>query len=239
MNKRGDNYYDEEADKYSQKRYPSVVQNYVQFLFTRRRDIVLECIQRVIANTSAPRSLFEMGCADGVLLRAIAEKYPNAFTTLVGSDVSEAMLSTARGLTQDPRISYAPRESLPQNGSYTCVVEIGVGALVLDTQGELEILARQLAPGGYLICSIAGRNSFAAMRGNTAANRTVLNTYEMYEVYMRKNFTIKTVRSCGIYIPLLWRVPFIGRLLQPIFELIGYLLPERAHERVYVLKKKP
>lgn len=238
MTKRQDDYYDKEASTYSEKRYPSVVRNYVQFLFTRRRDIVLTYIGRVIAHTDTPRTLFEMGCADGILLRSISDRYSRAFASLTGSDVSESMLRVAREATKDPSITYLLRDSLPRSGSYTCAMEIGVGALVLDTKGELQILASQLSPGGYLICSIAGADSFAAIWGSTAADRSLLKTYADYETDMQTYFTIKQVRSCGIYMPLLWRVPALGRLLQPIAELVGRLVPERTHERVYLLKKK-
>lgn len=238
MSKRGDDYYDGEAEVYSEKRYPRAVQNYIQFLFTHRRAIVLACMQRVIADTTVPRSLFEMGCADGVLLRAIAERYPGAFERMVGSDVSEPMLHAARELTPDTATTYVLREALPESGVHTCAMEVGVGALVLDTEGELAILAKQLIPGGYLVCSIAGRNSLAALWGSTAADRAVLKTYRVYEAAMHKYFTLEAVYSCGTYIPLVWRSPRVGRFLQPVCEVIGRVFSELAHERVYVLKKK-
>lgn len=238
MNKRRDDYYDDEANVYSQKRYPARPQNYIQFLFTHRRDIVLSLVERVIGATSAPRSLFEMGCADGVLLRAIDEHYPGAFAQMLGSDVSAPMIEEAKSLTQSPAITYAMRDEITPTGNYACAMEIGVGAIVLDTPGELALLAGQLMPGGYLLCSIAGRDSIAARWGSTAADRAVLKTYAEYERHIHSLFSIEMARSCGIYVPLLWRVPFLGNLLQPLAELLGGIMPELAHERVYLLKKK-
>lgn len=238
MNKRGDDYYDAEARVYSEKRYPSVAQNYTHFLFMRRRDIVLSFIEHVISNANAPRSLFEMGCADGVLLRSIAERYPNAFASMTGSDVSEPMLEAARELTHDRVISYISRESLPQNNSYTCAMEIGVGALVLDTEGELEMLARQLAPGGYLICSFGGCNSLVSLLDRGAARRNQLKSYKEYEHIMRRHFTIVRSRAYGIYMPLMWKTPTLARRIQPLAEVLGFIFPSLAHEQVYLLQKK-
>jgi len=238
MAKRQDDYYDDEAAVYSQKRYPTRLENYVQFLFTRRRDIVLALIGRVTGATAAPRSLFEMGCADGVLLRAIDARYPGTFSDMLGPDVSGPMLEEGRRLTQNPSIRYALRGELAPAGSFTCAMEVGVGAIVLDTPGELALLSGQLMPGGYLICSIAGRDSIAARWGSTAADRALLKPYREYEKEMKKLFTIESASSCGTHIPLLWRAPFAGRALQPLFEAVGILFPELAHERVYLLKKK-
>jgi hypothetical protein len=130
------------------------------------------------------------------------------------------------------------RHEVPPAGNFTCAMEIGVGAIVLDTPGELTLLAGQLMPGGYLICSIAGRDSIAARWGSTAADRALLKPYGEYEKEMEKIFIKEGAHSCGVYIPLLWRMPFVGLLLQPVFEMLGVLFPELAHERVYLLKKK-
>jgi SAM-dependent methyltransferase len=238
MTKRQDDYYDAEAGVYSHKRYPGQPQNYIQFLFTHRRDIVLSLLGRVIAATGKPRALFEMGCADGVLLRAIAERYPGAFEQMIGSDVSRPMLEEARKLTHNPSIRFAMRDELPAAGAFTCAMEVGVGAIVLDTLGELALLSAQLGAGGYLICSIAGRDSIAARWGSTAADRALLKPYREYEKDMKKLFTIEAARSCGTHVPLLWRMPFVGRALQPLAEVAGVIFPELAHERVYLLKKK-
>ena len=238
MAKRTDDYYDEEASIYSQKRYPKRAKNYIQFLFTHRRDIVLGLVGRVIGSTAVPRSLFEMGCADGVLLRAIDERYPNAFSKMLGSDISLPMVEEGRRLTQNPAISYIVRGELASSGEYSCALEIGVAAIVLDTQGELAFLSNQLMPGGYLVCSIAGRDSIAARWGSTAADRALLKPYREYEKEMKKLFEIAAMKPCGIFVPLLWRIPFLGSLLQPAFEALGGILPELAHERVYLLKKK-
>ncbi|HEV8677595.1 MAG TPA: hypothetical protein VN701_02075 [Candidatus Paceibacterota bacterium] len=238
MTKRQDDYYDTEAEVYSQKRYPERPANYIQFLFTRRRALVLSLVERVISATAAPRSLFEMGCADGVLLRAIDERYPGAFAGMLGSDVSRPMIEEGARLTGNPSIRFAMRDEVLSPGDFTLAMEVGVGAIVIDTPGELALLASKLAQSGYLICSIAGRDSVAARWGSTAADRAQLKAYREYEKEMRKLFVEEAVRSCGIYVPLLWRVPALGRLLQPVFEIAGVLFPELAHERVYLLKKK-
>jgi len=235
---RTETYYDEESAVYSKKRYPVVVGNYIQFLFTRRKDIVLSLVGKVIEKTTAPRAIVEIGCADGVLLRAIEEKYPSAFSHMLGVDISHAMIDTAKQIETHPTIEYAYRENAPIENSATCVLEIGVGALVLELEDELDRAAAQLAPGGYFICTFGGRHSLAALLGNTAAQRSVLHPYRVSERAARKRFRLLESNSCGFFVPVLWRFPRMARVVQPILEYVGMVIPVLAHERVYLFQKR-
>ncbi len=237
MNKRGDDYYDEEAKVYSQKRYPEVTTNYIQFLFTHRRNLVLSMLGVVKQETVPPRSLLEIGCADGVLLRAVEEKYPGMFAEMLGTDISAPMIETAQVLTHSSHIRYAMRDEIPPRGEYTCEMEIGVGAVSSDMENEFARAAAQLVPGGLFLCVVAGRDSLATRWGMTAAAREKLFPYPVYETEMRKSFTIVRAKSYGLHVPLLWRVPFVGRVLQPVAELFGRCFPALCHERLYLLKK--
>lgn len=236
--KRTDDYYDEEASVYSAKRYPKVPVNYVQFLFTHRREVMFKLLGAVLAGSTPPRTLLEIGTADGVLLRSIAKRLPDAFVKMLGSDLSHEMVAAAQELTHSPYISYIQRDSLPAGGDFTCVLEIGVGALAVDMQNELARAAAHLAPGGYFICAYAGGNSIATHWGSTAADISQLQPYKVYEAAMRKHFSIERKVPYGIYVPLLWKVPVLARLLQPVAELLGQLAPSLAHEQLYLLKKK-
>lgn len=236
--KRTDEYYDDEARFYSEKRYPERVVTYPQFLFTHRRELVLGFLHRVIANTDTQRSLFEMGCADGVLLRSISARYPGAFSTMLGADISRPMINTARALTTDDTIQYAMRDALPRSGSYTCVMEIGVAAIILDTQDELAMLAGQLAPGGYALCILRGHDSIVHLLGRGGADRSLFKSYKEYEQMMQELFIIIDSRTCGIYVPLVWKIPALARLVQPLAEILGRIFPSLAHEQLYLLRKK-
>jgi SAM-dependent methyltransferase len=236
--KRTDEYYDDEARVYSEKRYPERVVAYSQFLFTHRRELVLRLLRHVIANTSTPRSLFEMGCADGILLRSISARYPGAFSTMLGADISQPMIDTARALTTDDTIQYAMRDSLPDRGSYTCVMEIGVAAIILDTRNELAMFARQLAPGGYVLCILRGHDSIVFLLGRGGADRSLFKPYQEYEQTVQEFFTIVDSRTCGIYVPLIWKIPALARIVQPLAEYLGRIFPSLAHERLYLLRKK-
>lgn len=236
--KRPDEYYDDEARVYSEKRYPQRAVTYPQFLFTHRRELVLGFLRRVIENTSAPRSLFEMGCADGILLRSVSVRYPGAFSAMLGADISRPMIDAARALTVDDTIQYAMRDSLPRSGSYSCVMEIGVAAIILDTRDELAMLAGQLAPGGYALCLLRGHDSIVFLLGRGGADRSLFKSYKEYEQMVQEFFTIIDSRSCGIYVPLLWKIPALARLVQPLAEIIGRIFPSLAHERLYLLRKK-
>ena len=213
--KRADTYYDEEASVYSQKRYPARAQNYVHFLFTRRRALLLGMLAKAIAGTKEPRTLLEVGCADGVLLRSIAAAYPNAFAHMLGIDVAEPMIAMARKMTTEPGIEYKMRDELPHTGAFSVVLEIGVAALVHDTAGELGILGNQLESGGYLLCSFGAKSSIAARMEKGAGRRSELKTYAEYEAAMHKHFTVVKKIPYGIYVPLLWKVPALARVLQP------------------------
>lgn len=236
--KRTDEYYDNEASVYSEKRYPKRIVSYPQFLFTHRRELVLSFLHHVIANTDTPRSLFEMGCADGVLLRSISERYPGAFSRMLGADISKPMIEAARARTADDTIQYVMRDSLPATGLYTCVLEIGVAAIILDTENELAVLAGQLASGGYALCIVRGHDSIVFLLGRGGADRELFTSYTKYEQMMRERFTIVDSRTCGIYVPFLWKIPALARFLQPLAEILGRFFPSLAHERLYLLRKK-
>lgn len=235
---RTDDYYDEEARVYSAKRYPKRIQNYTHFLFTHRRTLALKLLARAIAGTKEPRTLLEVGCADGILLRSVASAYPNAFVHMLGVDVAEPMIEVARKMTTEPGVEYKMRDELSHAGAFSVVLEIGVAALAFDTKGELQILADQLAPGGYLLCSFSSSTSLAQkLARGTAGDTSVLRPYGIYEDAICERFTIVVSSAYGLYVPLLWKVPALARLLQPLAEILGQLFPSLAHEHLYLLKK--
>ncbi|MFZ2500415.1 MAG: methyltransferase domain-containing protein [Minisyncoccia bacterium] len=240
MSTRKDDYYDEEARVYSEKRYPSVAQNYVHFLFTHRRDLVLTFLKKVIEETPAPRTLLEVGCADGILLRSIEDLYPGAFHTMLGVDLSKSMVGVAQSLTRTLSITYIVRNELSPINTFNVVLEIGVAALALDTRGEIKVLADQLVEGGYLLCSFGGRTSIASRLARGASgDNSVLRPYHEYERMLCERFSIILSRPYGLYVPLLWRIPVLARLLQPVVEVLGLVVPNLCHERLYLLKKLP
>ncbi len=237
--KRSATFYDEESKNYSRRRYPKVATNYIQFFFTRRRELVLDLLSRAVERTATPRSLVEIGCADGILLRSVQERIPKAFDQLVGIDIAEGMIAVAKDITNDPAISYEVRKDFISGRKFTVAMEIGVGELTLRTEAEAEWAATQLTPGGYFLCGFAGRDSIVARLDKAAARRGHLNTYATYEVALRKYFSIVDVRAYGFYVPFIWRVPFLARIVQPVAEVFGAAFPDLCHEKVYLLQKLP
>lgn len=237
--KRSSTFYDEESKNYSRRRYPKVATNYIQFFFTRRRKLVLKLLSEVVQRTEAPRSLVEIGCADGILLRSIQERMPKVFDQLVGIDIAEGMITVAKDATDDPAISYEVRKEFIPNRKFTVAMEIGVGELTLKTETEAEWAATQLVPGGYFLCGFAGRDSIVARLDKAAAHREHLNTYATYETALRKYFSIVGVRAYGLYVPFIWRIPFLARIVQPMAEIVGAVFPDLCHEQVYLLQKLP
>lgn len=237
--KRSPTFYDEESKNYSRRRYPKVATDYIQFFFTRRRKLVLELLSEMVQRTEAPRSLVEIGCADGILLRSIQERMPKAFDKLVGIDIAEEMIAVAKDTTDDPAISYEVRKEFMPNRKFTVAMEVGVGELTLKTEAEAEWAAAQLVSGGYFLCGFGGRDSIVARLDKAAARRVHLNTYATYEATLSKYFSIVGVRAHGLYVPFIWRIPFLARIVQPMAEIVGTAFPDLCHEQLYLLQKLP
>lgn len=229
------NYYNAESISYSKKRYPKFDTDYVHFFFKKRRNILMGFLDGIVGKEAEKFSLLEIGCADGVIVRGIERKFSN-FSKIIGIDISPSMIAEA--IKNSPRaIQFYVRGEEGNLGLFDIVIEVGVLNLVeLDT--DLRFAKDHLADDGYYICSLAGKNSLLSrLRGGNNGFKNSLS-FSDYETIIEKNFVIVDSRVYGIFIPLIWKIPFLGRFFQPFFEATMELLfPGWFHEKIYLLQK--
>lgn len=105
------------------------------------------------STVAAPQRVLDVGCGTGYLLRTLARHYPEA-EQLTGIDAAPNMIETARGLTDDDRVSLAVgvAEQLPYpDASIDLVVSSTSFDHWSDQYAGLRECARVLRPGGRLV----------------------------------------------------------------------------------------
>jgi len=228
-------FYDKESARYSLKRYPETTSNYIQFFFKKRLDIVLRELKEIFGNKMR-LNLLEIGCADGVVLRKILEEMGNNFSEMIGIDTSEGMIKEAGILTTNKKIRYFLRGEEVVSNKLDVVLEIGV-ANYAHIDEELEYAENNLKEEGIYVLSLAGKGSLNEYLGTWEGYSNFLS-YSEYENKIDNIFKINKVIPIGFYVPFIWKVPAVGRVLQPLFEFVfRLLLPNLFHEKVYILKK--
>jgi len=253
MNIPGDNshpqasFYDVESSVYSEKRYADKAKTYVQYFFNRRLAIVLKAItNRVSDSESSDRTnftLIDIGCADGVMTRKIAEAFP-VFSMLVGTDISVPMIEKACKLTHDPRISFFVKSSsLVADASHQKFdIALGLGYLTSAIFAEeTDFVRGHLVPGGLYLCSFAAKGSLRArlkLKGQPYFKDYL--SYAEYRSMLAECFEIIDEIPYGLFIPKLWAMPSLGRAIQPIVDAVfARIVPSLFHEKIYILRLKP
>ena len=228
-------YYDSESAHYSGKRYPEVPQTYVQSLFRRRLRIVLS----LAASLSRRRclALLEIGCADGVVTSTLYDEFPDCFARVDAVDISAKMIEAARANAGGRHITFALRDELSYASAYDLVVEVGVINYAREDE-ELDAARRHTGPNGRFLCSIAGSDSLKnRLKHDEAGGFNNFLTYAEYEKKIRDRFVIERVVPVGLFIPHIWKVPSLARIVQPMLEtLLAPVAPNLFHEKVYLLK---
>ncbi len=229
-------FYNKESEKYSSKRYPENASSYIQFFFKKRLNLVLNMLKKVLDDRKELK-LLEIGCADGVVLREVVSKMDNSFSQIVGIDIAERMIDTARLFNKSLKTTYFVRGSEAFSEKFDLVLELGV-INYTDFEKDLKYVLDNLNINGFYILSVAGKdslNNFFQGGDNQYQN---LLSYKEYEDIIKKYFIIKKIIPCGFYIPFLWRLPSLARILQTIFEEMFFFLPNLYHEKIYFLEKK-
>ncbi|CAN5164530.1 hypothetical protein BH11PAT1_BH11PAT1_1500 [soil metagenome] len=230
------NFYNTESSIYRKKRYPKKITSYVQYLFKRRFIILLSFLEN-IKNDLPAASLLEIGCADGIIIESIEKRFPDLFTKLVGTDISSEMIHQAKINNSNSKMSFYLRDNLPHY-QYNIILELGVH--VYNLEEEIKYTNSFLKKNSYFIYSAAGKNSFHTkfkLKGNEYAEGYM--SYFDTELILRNHFEIKMSIPYGLFVPKLWALPLIGRILQPVFDFIFLrILPEFFHEKIYLLKLK-
>jgi SAM-dependent methyltransferase len=179
-------------------------------------------------------SLLEVGCADGVVIRTIWEKFPHVFSSLKAIDIAPEMISAAKNLNTGTPIDFEVRTEEVLKDTSDIIVEIGVLNFA-DFKEEFGVMAASLTPDGTYLCSLSSSTSlYNRLKG--ASGYRHLNSYAEYERELREYFVIESVDGVGFFVPWLWKMPALARALQPVIEKVALtFVPSLAHEKIYVL----
>ena len=229
------NFYDKESRTYSEKRYPRKISSYNQFFFTKRLAIVLDLVAKAIKNRTG-LSILEIGCADGIVISEIFRAYKNSFSSVTGIDISPEMIRIARRKYEGSGIVFSERKDFATRAE-DIVLEIGV-INYADISSEFRFAYDYMKTDSIYIISLAGTNSLwnRIKKGDKGFNNFL--SYQEYEKEIRKNFDILLSSSVGLFIPLIWKLPALARIIQPIETVFRPILPNCFHEKIYLLKKK-
>lgn len=228
-------FFNAESRSYSLKRYPVQARTFTQFFFKERLVQTIHMLSPVFAEPS--RRVLELGCADGIVAARIHERFAGSIATFDATDIASEMITAARTLFPDAGVQFAVRTETPIVGTYDAIIEVGV-LNYTDLEPELQAVRNALAPGARYVCSIAGASSLQA-RLKGAEGYAHLFGYKEYESIFSKYFDITERRAVGFFIPYLWKIPVLARILQPFFEVIGRTVnPGLALEYVYVLEAR-
>ena len=228
-------FYNRESKNYSKRRYPLVASTYIHFFFKRRLEILLYVLKERFGDKNN-LNLLEIGCADGVVLREIGVSMQSSFSSMVGIDTAEEMIDAARHIESTGNVTYFVRGKEPLDTKYRAVIEVGV-ANYTDFDAELAYAHGVMSLDGYYILSIAGKGSLNERMGRGKGYQNLFS-YKEYEGRIRKFFDIEDIKTVGIFVPFLWTVPVLGRLIQPLCESLCSRNPNLFHEKLYILKKK-
>jgi SAM-dependent methyltransferase len=177
-----------------------------------------------------------VGCADGVLLKALEERFPNQFSKLVGMDISPKMIEEGVKQNTNPRASFYVKSDLPSE-TFDIVVELGIHPFNIDE--ELEYASVHLKPHGYFVYDLVSSQSlFAKLKLKGKYYVKDYKTYSEYDPILKKYFSIVRTHVYGLFVPKLWSVPALARIFQPVFDaLFAKITPKFFHEKIYLLKK--
>jgi glycosyltransferase involved in cell wall biosynthesis len=231
---KGTDFYNEESAQYSKKRYVETPRSYLQY-FYKHRLAITERYLREVAGDRQGLDLLEVGCADGVIIRAVGENFPRTFKRLVGVDIAPGMIEEAKRKNNDPRAEFYVRSGY-QSSPVDVLVETGV-VNYSDVEYELDTAGTYLKPDGYYILSIAGTGSlYNRLKGDVLKD---FRPYRIYDRLIRERLTVVRVRGSGLFVPYIWRLPALALPIQAIFDATASVLaPGLCHEKVYLLKKK-
>jgi SAM-dependent methyltransferase len=229
-------FYNKESATYSAKRYPAKAATFTQFFFKERLRLTLGLLEKYVQEKREV-SLLEIGCADGVVARAIWQKFGQNIAAFDATDIAPDMIEAAKKNNADTPIRFSVREGISLPARHDCIIEVGV-LNYLDLEEELDAVASVLAPGDAYVCSLVGRSSLLNTFKGKGDGLLHLNSYRGYESEIRKRFEIQKTVATGFFIPWLWKLPAVARALQPIIEKMLAFMPGLAHEKIYVLISK-
>jgi SAM-dependent methyltransferase len=231
-------FYNQESVQYSSKRYPKIPTSYTQFFFNRRLSIAKKYLAQVVEAEQGKRlALLELGCADGVMVREFHRTFPEGFLKLVGIDVSSSMVEEARKQNTIAEAKFLLRQEYSNRPVVDVINETGV-INYAGFDADIQFVSDNLKPGGWYILSIAGTGSLRNKLKGEGGFKD-FRSYGEYEKLLCEKFDILRVEGCGFFIPHIWKIPALARIIQGTADSIfGRVLPGLCHEKVFLLRKK-
>lgn len=232
-------FYDAASSRYSESRYPPFARTYTQFFFKKRLSLAIDSIEQLIGGSRKELSVLEIGCADGVVLKKIYATFKDNFSYFLGIDLSPQMINVAVKENKNSNIVFRNREGFHETKKHDLIVEVGVLNYVASIESEFAYVSSILKNDGWYICSLAGTNSILNRIKPSENGYNNFLSYYQYEQILTGYFTIENKIPVGLFIPLLWRFPFVARTIQIVAEVIlRPIIPNLFHEKIYILKRK-
>lgn len=237
MNFDNTTFYDKASGEYSNRRYKSGTNSYIQFFFKRRLSLTIDILQKYLSGRNN-LSLLEVGCADGIVIETIDSKYSNNFTKYIGTDISPEMIKVASEKNKNNKINYYIKNSNEQGG-FDFVLAIGfLSPGIFDR--EFDYIKKFLKKDGIAIVSMASRDSiYTKLKLKDQEYSKDYWNHNQYMEFLQKDFDVLCTKPCGLFIPKLWVLPVLARIAQPICESVfKFIIPNLFHEKLYVLRRK-
>ena len=147
------------------------------------------------------------------------------------------MIAEAKNKNENPLAEFFTRDQYLSEEPVDLVVETGV-VNYANFDEEIAFAQSVLKPGGLYLLSVAGTGSLHNLLKHEG-DFNDFRSYGEYEKLLQEKFTVRKVRGCGFFVPLLWRLPVLARGVQSgIDSLAGNIFPGLCHEMVYLLEKK-
>lgn len=133
-----------------------------KLVMSRKHEGLAEYLDAAIAKIGqADFSFLDAGCGNGIYLKYIKEKYPEA--KLFGFDFSETIVEIARRNTINVEIKSGNLEAAPYGGeTFDLILCTQVIEHLLDDKKGVSELYRILKPGGYLVISTDNKNNLVS-----------------------------------------------------------------------------
>lgn len=155
------------------------------------KEIADRVVELALSRVPAPRSVLDVGCGTGYVLRRLAARLPRA-SAFVGVDAARKMIEVARSASADDRLQFLAGTAgqLPAGDrSYDLVVSTTSFDHWTDQAAGIRECARVLAPGSTLVLTDQFSNLlWPAMLGSrrgkarTRSQRLALRRYDEFGV---------------------------------------------------------
>ena len=111
---------------------------------------------RRITDDLSPRSIHDIGCGEGSLLKSLAEAHPGAKAS--GSEIAENALALARRNLPGAAFTVCDVSQRPLDHSFDLVVCADVVEHIADDDAALHNMVRMTNPGGHVVvATLQGR----------------------------------------------------------------------------------